>query len=79
MSRNAKNRMFEGKAQLHSVQMQLQQQLGEAAPPRPCGCIGKRRAPRQAFLMGWKGNQKALGYCIHNVALHFCGADVRRA
>lgn len=29
MSRNAKNRMYEGKAQLHSVQMQLQQQLGE--------------------------------------------------
>lgn len=28
-SRNAKNRMYEGKAQLHSVQMQLQNQLGE--------------------------------------------------
>ncbi|CAN0343995.1 unnamed protein product, partial [Laminaria digitata] len=27
MSRNAKNRMYEGKAQLHSVQMQLQNQL----------------------------------------------------
>lgn len=30
MSRNAKNRMFEGKAQLHSVQMQLQNQIGES-------------------------------------------------
>lgn len=29
MSRNAKNRMYEGKAQLHSVQMQLQNQIGE--------------------------------------------------
>ena len=29
MSRNAKNRMYEGKAQLHSVQMQLQNQLGK--------------------------------------------------
>lgn len=33
MSRNAKNRMHEGKAQLHSVQMQLQNQIGE---PGPC-------------------------------------------
>lgn len=30
MSRNAKNRMYEGKAQLHSVQMQLQNQLGKS-------------------------------------------------
>ena len=34
MSRNAKNRMYEGKAQLHSVQMQLQQQLGESGANR---------------------------------------------
>lgn len=32
MSRNAKNRMHEGKAQLHSVQMQLQNQIGEPWP-----------------------------------------------
>ncbi|CAM9394599.1 unnamed protein product [Ascophyllum nodosum] len=38
MSRNAKNRMFEGKAQLHSVQMQLQQQL---AMVKVTGCIQK--------------------------------------
>ena len=28
-ARTAKNRMYEGKAQLHSVQMQLQNQIGE--------------------------------------------------
>lgn len=39
MSRNAKTRMYEGKAQLHSVQMQLQNQLGTYTPPIKCPSV----------------------------------------
>lgn len=42
MSRNAKNRMYEAKAQLHSVQMQLQQQLGENGTSTQVS-IGRKR------------------------------------
>lgn len=46
MSRNAKNRMYEGKAQLHSVQMQLHNQIGAEKLPPP-----RTDTSRRSFLI----------------------------